>query len=99
MDGFSAYLLFCFHKQTDIKPFQKKLVSFSKQYVQPELDKMGAPNYGKFLVEPVTDVHFSQGKHGSTRNSSMQLLLPYWRFLYFIDSIAELYQPLHCESC
>ena len=67
MDGFSTYTFVLFKKRTDTKSFQKKLISLSKHYVQPELDKVGAKNYkAEFLVEPLSDVHFSQGKHDDT---------------------------------
>ncbi|MBC7827296.1 MAG: ABC transporter permease [Chitinophagaceae bacterium] len=67
MDGFSAYTFVLFTKKTNAKTFEKKLVSLSKNYVQPELDKVGSPNYkAEFLVEPLSDVHFSQGKHDDT---------------------------------
>lgn len=67
LDGFSAYTFVLFNKKTDAKTFEKKLISLSKKYVQPELDRDGATNYKtEFLVEPLSDVHFSQGKHDDT---------------------------------
>jgi len=67
MDGFTAYTFVLFKKKTNAKSFQKKLVSLSKNYVQPEMDKIGASKYSvEFFVEPLSDVHFSQGKHDDT---------------------------------
>ena len=39
MDGFSAYTFVLFRKKTDTKVFEKKLISLSENYVQPELDR------------------------------------------------------------
>jgi len=73
MDGFSTYTFVLFNKKTDTKAFGKKLVSLSKNYVQPELDRAGAANYNtEFLVEPLSDVHFSQGKHDDTPKGNRQ---------------------------
>jgi putative ABC transport system permease protein len=73
MDGFATYTFVLFNKKPDTKAFQKKLVGFSKKYVQPELDKAGAPNYvTEFLVEPLSEVHFSQGKHDDTPKGNRQ---------------------------
>lgn len=73
MDGFSLYTFVLFNKQTDLKDFEKKLVSLSKKYVQPELDKAKATNYStEFLVEPLADVHFSKGKHDDTTKGNRQ---------------------------
>ena len=91
MDGFSAYTFVLFHKQTDIKPFQKKLVSFSKKNVQPELDKLGATNYSvAFFVEPLADVHFSQGKHEDTPKGNRQYNYVFSILAVFILLIALL---------
>ena len=73
MDGFSAYTFVLFRKKTDPKVFEKKLITLSKKYVQPELDKVGATNYRtEFFVEPLSDVHFSQGKHDDTPKGNRQ---------------------------
>lgn len=73
MDGFSTYTFVLFGKKINTEAFEKKLVDLSKQYVQPELDKAGAPNYSaEFLVEPLSDVHFSQGKHDDTPKGNRQ---------------------------
>jgi putative ABC transport system permease protein len=67
MDGFSAYTFVLFNKKINLKIFEKKLAGLSKNYVQPELDRAGAPNYTtEFLVEPLSDVHFSKNKHDDT---------------------------------
>jgi putative ABC transport system permease protein len=73
MDGFSAYTFVLLNKKTNTKTFQTKLIGLSKKYVQPELDKVGATNYKtEFLVEPLSDVHFSQGKHDDTPKGNRQ---------------------------
>jgi putative ABC transport system permease protein len=91
MDGFSAYTFVLFHKKTNAKTFEKKLVSLSKKYVQPELDKAGAPNYKtEFLVEPLSDVHFSQGKHDDTPKGNRQYNYVFSILAVFILLIALL---------
>jgi putative ABC transport system permease protein len=73
MDGFSTYTFVLFKQKTNAKAFEKKLIGLSKKYVQPELVKVGAPNYTtEFLVEPLSDVHFSQGKHDDTPKGNRQ---------------------------
>jgi putative ABC transport system permease protein len=73
MDGFSAYTFVLFTNKTNLKSFEKKLIGLSKNYVQPELDKVGAANYKtEFLVEPLSEVHFSQGKHDDTPKGNRQ---------------------------
>jgi putative ABC transport system permease protein len=43
LDGFSTYTFVLFTKKTNAKTFRKKLVSLSKNYVQPELDRKVLP--------------------------------------------------------
>jgi putative ABC transport system permease protein len=91
MDGFSTYTFVLFAKKTNIKTFEKKLVILSKNYVQPELDKVGAPNYkAEFLVEPLSDVHFSQGKHDDTPKGNRQYNYVFSILAVFILLIALL---------
>ena len=91
MDGFSTYTFVLFNKKTNAKTFEKKLVSLSKNYVQPELDKVGAPNYkAEFLVEPLSDVHFSQGKHDDTPKGNRQYNYVFSILAVFILLIALL---------
>jgi putative ABC transport system permease protein len=91
MDGFSAYTFVLFTKKTNAKAFEKKLISLSKNYVQPELDKAGAPNYkAEFLVEPLSDVHFSQGKHEDTPKGNRQYNYVFSILAVFILLIALL---------
>jgi putative ABC transport system permease protein len=91
MDGFSAYTFVLFNKKTNAKTFEKKLVSLSKKYVQPELDKVGAANYStEFLVEPLSDVHFSQGKHDDTPKGNRQYNYVFSILAVFILTIALL---------
>ena len=91
MDGFSTYTFVLFNKKTDTKAFAKKLVSLSKNYVQPELDRAGAPNYKtEFLVEPLSDVHFSKGKHDDTPKGNRQYNYVFSILAVFILLIALL---------
>src|SRR5688572_7951459 len=91
MDGFATYTFVLFNKKSDVKAFQKKLVGFSKKYVQPELDKAGAPNYvTEFLVEPLSEVHFSQGKHDDTPKGNRQYNYVFSILAVFILFIALL---------
>jgi putative ABC transport system permease protein len=67
LDGFSAYTFVLFKEKTNAKSFERKLMNVSRKYVQAELDKSGAPNYrAEFIVERLSDVHFSEGKHDDT---------------------------------
>ena len=91
MDGFSAYTFVLFNKRTNLKAFQKKLVGLSQTYVQPELIRVGAPNYtAEFLVEPLSDVHFSQGKHDDTPKGNRQYNYVFSILAVFILLIALL---------
>ena len=91
LDGFSTYTFVLFNKKTNAKIFEKKLLSLSKNYVQPELDKAGAANYkAEFLVEPLLDVHFSQGKHGDTPKGNRQYNYVFSILALFILLIALL---------
>ncbi|MBC7826589.1 MAG: ABC transporter permease, partial [Chitinophagaceae bacterium] len=91
MDGFSTYTFVLLSKETNLKTFEKKLVSLSKNYVQPELDKSGATNYkAEFLVEPLSDVHFSQGKHDDTPKGNRQYNYVFSILAIFILLIALL---------
>jgi putative ABC transport system permease protein len=90
MDGFSAYTFVLFNKKTNAKTFEKKLESLSKNHVQPELDKAGASNYkAEFLVEPLSDVHYSQGKHDDTPKGNRQ-------YNYIFSILAVLFLSSHC---
>jgi putative ABC transport system permease protein len=91
MDGFSTYTFVLFREKTNAKAFEKKLVSLSKSHVQPELDKVGATNYkAEFLVEPLSDVHFSQGKHDDTPKGNRQYNYVFTILAIFILLIASL---------
>ena len=74
-DDFSVYTFVLFKQKPDIKAFEKKLAKISKQEIQPELNKMGAVKYSlTFNAEPLTDVHFSDGKIGDTIKGDKQLV-------------------------
>jgi putative ABC transport system permease protein len=91
LDGFSTFTFVLFRKPTDMKLFQKKLIGLSKKYVQPELDKAGAPNYSaEFFVEPLSDVHFNQGRHDDTPKGNRQYNYVFAILAVFILLIALL---------
>jgi len=74
-DDFSVYTFVLFKQKPDIATFENKLAKISKQEIQPELNKMGAVKYSmKFNAEPLTDVHFSDGKLGDTVKGDKQLV-------------------------
>ncbi|MDB5087286.1 MAG: hypothetical protein JWR09_1280 [Mucilaginibacter sp.] len=74
-DDFSVYTFVLFKQKPDIKAFEKKLAKISKQEIQPELNKIGAVKYSlTFNAEPLTDVHFSDGKIGDTVKGDKQLV-------------------------
>ncbi|MCR8559783.1 ABC transporter permease [Mucilaginibacter sp. BJC16-A38] len=74
-DDFSVYTFVLFKQTPDLTAFGKKLAKISKQDIQPELNKMGAVKYSlDFNVEPLTDVHFSDGKVGDTIKGDKQLV-------------------------
>ena len=74
-DDFSVYTFVLFKQKPDIAAFEKKLAKISKKEVQPELNKMGAVKYKlDFNAEPLTDVHFSDGKIGDTVKGDKKLV-------------------------
>ncbi|MDP9080618.1 MAG: ABC transporter permease [Bacteroidota bacterium] len=74
-DDISVYTFVLFKQTPDLAAFGKKLAKISKQDIQPELNKMGAVKYSlDFNVEPLTDVHFSDGKVGDTVKGDKQLV-------------------------
>ncbi len=63
MDDFSDYTFVLFARKPDLKSFERKLVALSTKYIQPELNATGDGKYRVvFELEPLAEVHFSQGK-------------------------------------
>lgn len=60
---FPVYTFALLKKGTNLKRFESKLQRIATQYVQPELNGVGANDYRiRFQTEPLASVHFSQGK-------------------------------------
>ncbi|QEC64902.1 FtsX-like permease family protein [Mucilaginibacter ginsenosidivorans] len=74
-DDFSVYTFVLFKNKPDLKAFQSKLNIISKHDVQPELNKMGAVKYSiRFIIQPLSDVHFATGFLGDTPKGDKQLI-------------------------
>lgn len=72
-DDFPVYTFVLFKEKPDLPGFEQKLQRLATQYVQPELDEMGAIDYhARFLVEALADVHFSEGKQMDTPKGNKQ---------------------------
>ncbi|MBK1441218.1 ABC transporter permease [Parapedobacter sp. ISTM3] len=72
-DDFPVYTFVLFNEKLDLRGFEQKVQRLAKQYVQPELDEMGAVDYhARFLVESLADVHFSKGKLLDTPKGNKQ---------------------------
>jgi len=73
MDDFPLYTFILFRQKPDLKSFEKKLTALSAKYIQPELNAQGASNYKvKFELQPLSEVHFSQGKLVDTPKGNKQ---------------------------
>ncbi|MDM8173036.1 ABC transporter permease [Olivibacter sp. 47] len=60
---FPVYTFALLKKGTNLKRFESKLQRIATQYVQPELNGVGANDYRiRFQTEPLASVHFSQRK-------------------------------------
>jgi len=91
MDDFDVYTFILFNRKPDIKNFEHKLSAVGVKYVQPELNTMGATNYRvHFELEPLTAVHFSQGKLVDTPKGNKQFNYVFSLLAVFILIIALL---------
>jgi putative ABC transport system permease protein len=73
MDDLSVFTFVLFKQKTDLKNFEQKLVAMSAKYVQPELNAMGGKDYRiHFELEPLSAVHFIQGKLQDTPKGNKQ---------------------------
>lgn len=63
----SVFTFILFKQQPQLKAFELKLNALSEKIIQPEFAASGAPNYSlRFKLEPLADVHFSEGKLADT---------------------------------
>lgn len=91
MDDFSAYTFILFNKKPNLTNFEHKLSVVSAKYVQPELNATGDNAYKiSFEVEPLTSVHFSQGKLLDTPKGNRQFNYIFSLLAIFILIIALL---------
>jgi putative ABC transport system permease protein len=73
MDDLSVYTFALFRQPTNESTFEKKLKVISERHIQPELKKIDAEGYSlAFQVEPLADVHYSQGKLEDTPKGNKQ---------------------------
>jgi putative ABC transport system permease protein len=92
MDDFSRFTFILFRQRPDLKKFEGKLSSLSQQYVQPALDATGDTKYKlDFHLEPLSAVHFSQGKLlEDAPKGNMQFIYVFSSLAIFILIIALL---------
>lgn len=91
MDDFSLFTYILFKNTPKLKNFENKLEALSVKYVQPELDAQGAVDYKvQFELEPLADVHFSQGKVQDTPKGNKQFGYIFSLLAVFILVIALL---------
>ena len=70
-----VFTFILFKQQPQLKAFEQKLNAFSDKIIQPELTASGAANYNlRFHLEPLADVHFSQGKLADTPKGNKQFI-------------------------
>ncbi|HMH33743.1 MAG TPA: ABC transporter permease, partial [Puia sp.] len=90
-EDFSVYTFILFKEKPDLRNFAQKLIPLSTKYVQPELDAAGATKYhGLFELEPLKEVHFSQGKLVDTPKGNKQFNYIFSLLAVFILIIALL---------
>ncbi|MFI5154372.1 MAG: ABC transporter permease [Chitinophagales bacterium] len=90
MDDFSVYTFILFKRKQDLRLFGPKLASAGK-YAQAELDAQGATKYNvRFELEPLSTVHFSQGKLVDTPKGNKQFNFVFSLLALFILIIALL---------
>lgn len=90
-DDFPVYTFILFKEQINLAGFEQKVQQLASQYIQPELDVMGATEYrARFSVEALADVHFSQGKLMDTPKGNKQFNYVFSLLALFILIIALL---------
>ncbi len=84
MDDFTIFTFVLFKQKPNLRKFEEKLTAISKKYIQPELDAMDAKTYHvEFVLEPLSEVHFSKGKLADTPKGNKQ-------FSYLLSMLAIL---------
>lgn len=90
-DDFDLYTYVLFKPNTDLKNFEKKLTELAKKNIDPLLNTDGSAGYSaKMEVEPLSDVHFSQGKLMDTPKGNKQSNYIFALLAVFILMIAIL---------
>jgi putative ABC transport system permease protein len=85
------YTFVVFRQKPNLSLLARKLEEFGKKYAKPEMVNAGAPDYNLTLQsEPLSEVHFSQGKEGDTQKGSRQTIYIFSILAVFILVIALL---------
>ena len=91
VDDFAMYTFILFKVKPNLKNFERKIIPLSTKHIQPEFDKMDAKQYHvKFELEPLSEVHFSQGKLSDTAKGNKQSIYIFSLLAVFILIIALL---------
>jgi len=87
----STYTFVLFRKKASAAAFEKKITILSKKYVQPQFNAMDGQDYhSAFLVEPLSEVHFSKDKLEDTPKGNKQTAYIFSLLAIFILLIALL---------
>jgi len=71
----SVFTFILFKNKPDLKKFEGKLNALSARSIQPEWSAAGAADYTlRFQLEPMRNVHFSQGKFEDTPKGNKQFI-------------------------
>ena len=71
----SVFTFILFKNKPDLKKFESKLNELSAKSIQPEWSAVGAADYTlRFQLEPMRNVHFSQGKLEDTPKGNKQFI-------------------------
>ena len=88
---FDPYTFVLFKRKPDLKNFEHKLSIVAKKYLQPLLNTDGGHGYtAQFELEPLSAVHFSQGKYSDTAKGNKQYNYIFSLLAVFILVIALL---------
>lgn len=90
-DDFDLYTYVLFKQNANLKNFEKKLTDLAKKNIDPLLNTDGSAGYSaKMEIEPLSDVHFSQGKLMDTPKGNKQSNYIFALLAVFILMIAIL---------
>ncbi len=71
----SVFTFILFKNKPNLKKFESKLNELSAKSIQPEWSSVGAADYTlRFQLEPMSNVHFSQGKLEDTPKGNKQFI-------------------------